>query len=98
MNDNLNSTYDSDTNIKVLPIIELSDLPKVSQEKFEIQDKKEKMERYINNTKIKNADKYDMSYKEIMSLNRMNDSSGAIIMAFLYGRAKGYRAARKESK
>ena len=90
--------YKTNTNVKVLPIIKLSDLPKILQEKSEAQDKREKMERYIDNTKIENADRYDIDYKEVTALNRMNDSLDAVILAFLYGRAKGYRAGRKEVK
>ena len=65
----------------------------------------EKMKRYIERTKmdIKNPLQYAMNMREAFELARMaqtgsNLSIEAISMAFNYGQAKGYRAAKAERR
>lgn len=57
----------------------------------------EKMQRYIDRTKLKN-DKYAIMGSEITELFRLTATMpyDAIVMAFNYGKAKGYRAAKAQ--
>lgn len=60
----------------------------------------EKIERYIQNTKIKGMrDNYDLSTKEVFAMKLLcaNRPIEALYMAFQFGRVKGYRAANKEA-
>lgn len=61
----------------------------------------EKMERYIERTtQFPDGTPYQMKLKELFGLTHMSkaDDVGAICLAFEYGRAKGYRAAKAEGK
>ena len=59
----------------------------------------EKMQKYIERTKIKDAgNTYTMLCKDIVALLNEENQSDAILLAFDYGRAKGYRAAKAEGK
>ena len=63
----------------------------------------EKMKRYIERTKMKNADKYCLLEREVCELfeKAKADSNGmfdALTLSFNYGKAKGYRAARTEAR
>lgn len=55
----------------------------------------EKIKRYIERTKIKPG-KADTRTGNLMALCRELDSFDAVLTAFMYGRAKGYRAAKAE--
>lgn len=60
----------------------------------------EKLQRYINRTDgaFPPGTPYQMNINELFALTHMADEdvTGAICLAFDYGRAKGYRAAKKE--
>lgn len=65
----------------------------------------EKIQRYIDETKIGHMSqmRYDMRSSEILAfLNHGKAGSGvfceSIALAFRYGRAKGYRAAKAEQR
>lgn len=61
----------------------------------------EKMQRYIERTtKFPDGTPYQMNLLEVLGLSDMSkkDFTGAICMAFDYGRAKGYRAAKAEAR
>lgn len=57
----------------------------------------EKMKRYIDRTKIENADRYGIVLLEVQALIGMlsGDKFAAITLAFNYGMAKGCRAAKR---
>lgn len=76
-----------------------------AQEKFMevIMSEIEKMRRYIERTKMKKADRFYLDMAEAFELARQaRDSSGVtlevIALAFNYGKAKGYRAAKAEGR
>ena len=52
---------------------------------------------YIDNTKIRDKDQSLPTTKDLLALGAYTrqDFYGAILLAFSYGRAKGYRAAKK---
>jgi hypothetical protein len=63
----------------------------------------EKMKRYIKRTKLNENDRFYMDVHEAFELARQaRDSSGVtlevIALAFNYGKAKGYRAAKAEGR
>ena len=61
----------------------------------------EKIKGYIERTKtFTDGTPYQMNLNEMLGLSHMSaeDAAGAIILAFNYGRAKGYRAAKAEAK
>lgn len=62
----------------------------------------EKINRYIARTNMKLAitSPYHMNLKELFGLSDIagEDAGRAICMAFEYGRAKGYRAAKAEGR
>lgn len=58
----------------------------------------EKMNRYIERTNIANMSRYELDLLEVRALRREPDETDAIYTAFLYGRAKGYRAAKAERR
>lgn len=63
----------------------------------------EKIKRYIELTKIRNPIRYDMDITEGLELSKQAyDSTDMpleiIVLAFEYGRAKGYRAAKAEEQ
>lgn len=61
----------------------------------------EKIKRYISETIKSPMEKYDMSYSECLEIKNQSKSEGlveGIALAFEYGRAKGYRAAKAEMR
>lgn len=61
----------------------------------------EKMKRYIDRTKkFPEGTPYQMNLLEVFTLNNTckNDPYEMICLAFNYGRAKGYRAAKAEGR
>lgn len=59
----------------------------------------EKMQRYIERTKIGDKkDAYVIRTREAKALRSAEDLGAAIFMAFEYGKAKGYRAAKAEGR
>lgn len=59
----------------------------------------ESMQRYIERTAI-SSNRYEMNMNEVFALSHMaaDESISAVIMAFNYGRAKCYRAAKAEHR
>lgn len=55
---------------------------------------------YIRREKIRNAKYYQMNLHELMELNKLGYTSPqeALCIAYEYGRAKGYRAAKVEAR
>lgn len=55
---------------------------------------------YIRRTKIRDAKRYALESRDIPVFRELanRDTYEAVFMAFEYGRAKGYRAAKKENK
>lgn len=63
--------------------------------------KQEKMVDYINRTKLENVERYTIYTDELDVLYEMMKSGRcyeALILVFMYGRAKGYRMAKNEVK
>ena len=59
----------------------------------------EKMQRYIKRTNVKDkGDVFCMRLGEIKALLSCGSDADAIMMAFDYGKAKGYRAAKAERR
>lgn len=58
----------------------------------------EKIQRYIARTKIKDAPALGMRPREWVSIGNSGSTLDAVALAFEYGRAKGYRAAKAERK
>lgn len=62
----------------------------------------EKMKRYIERTHMKKVDNYCLVYGEAVELlhaaTDVNGMFDVISLAFNYGKAKGYRAAKAEVK
>lgn len=60
----------------------------------------EQMEAYIRSTAIPRATKmrYSMDSKQVLALRDCHSSTEAVFLAFCYGRAEGYRAAKAEMK
>lgn len=63
----------------------------------------EKMQKYIERTKMENGHLYQMNMREAFDLAKMAQTGSsfsieAISMAFNYGQAKGYRAAQAERR
>ena len=62
----------------------------------------EKIQRYIDGvaSKFPTGTQYQMKFNELFWLSDVSkeDVSGALCMAFDYGRAKGYRAAKAEAR
>ena len=59
----------------------------------------ERIQRYTAQTAIKNEGRYTMCLSEAMAIRLLVDSGKtmeAICLAFDFGRAKGYRAAKRE--
>lgn len=59
------------------------------------------IEAYIQKTRMGNLDRYDMRMDEIIFLKRLIEVDKpyvALSLAFEYGRAKGYRAARRATR
>ena len=61
----------------------------------------EQMERYIQLTPMESFDRYEMMMDELFELYELASSHltyEAFSLAFRFGRAKGYRAAKREEK
>lgn len=63
----------------------------------------ERMKRYIERTHAKKADGYCLVHSELRELMKMGQASAdalfeAVGLAFNYGKAKGYRAAKAERR
>ena len=63
----------------------------------------EKMKRYVERTKLKRTDRFGLNAEEALELANQAYSAGAlpinvINLAFRYGKAKGYRAAKAEAR
>lgn len=58
---------------------------------------RKRIERYIQRTKFKgNAENYDLRMSEWRAIAEGESRLTAVAIAFSYGRAKGYRAAKAE--
>ncbi len=62
----------------------------------------EKMKRYIERTKMGRADNYGLVFREVVELlhtaTDTNSMFEIIALAFNYGKAKGYRAAKAKGR
>lgn len=60
----------------------------------------QKIQSYISQTTIKNSKRYGMNMSELLAMRETagDDLSSALCLAFDYGMAKGYRAAKKEAQ
>lgn len=60
----------------------------------------ERMQRYIERTKLAAPipTRYDMSLRDMFILMQESDTENALLLAFKYGQAKGYRAAKAERR
>lgn len=60
----------------------------------------EKIQQYIEKTAIPEAlaTRHEMCWKECLALAHSDGAGAAIALAFSYGRAKGYRAAKAEAR
>ena len=58
----------------------------------------EKMRRYIEKYKVPRTPRYDASINEIIAIASEMSPMEAANFAFVYGRAKGYRAAKAEGR
>lgn len=64
----------------------------------EIEKIHEKIQRYIARTEINEPGRYELDLLDAKAIRNMGDMLDAVYTAFLYGRAKGYRAAKAERK
>lgn len=60
----------------------------------------EKMKRYIERTKMPKGNPYQMNMAEVLDLARATAETpfDIVYLAFNYGKAKGYRAAKAEGR
>lgn len=58
----------------------------------------ERIKRYIERTKFPSPDRYELGGRQARALRDETDIVDILYTAFLYGRAKGYRAAMSERK
>lgn len=59
----------------------------------------EKIKRYIERTRMARPNlRYDMSMSELRALADMDGYSEPVVLAFQYGRAKGYRCGKAEAR
>lgn len=63
----------------------------------------ERMQRYIERTPTGRSDKYCLVHSELLELMKIGQASAddlfnAVDLAFNYGKAKGYRAAKAERR
>ena len=61
----------------------------------------ERIRRYVAQTAIENAGRYGIGLSEAMAIRQLADDRKlleAIGLAFAFGRAKGYRAAKREAQ
>lgn len=60
----------------------------------------EKMKRYIERTKMKADNSYQLNFLELLDLAHATEETPAeiVCLAFDYGKAKGYRAAKAEAR
>jgi len=56
-----------------------------------------KIQRYIDNTPLV-SERYSVSFVDMVALAESMDGVDAVALAFQYGRAKGYRAAKAEGR
>lgn len=57
----------------------------------------EKIKKCIEDTEIRNASKYDIKGTEIIDILKSKEPLGGVVLAFCYGRAMGYRAAKENA-
>ena len=57
----------------------------------------EKIKRYIKNNEVPRNNRYDARSKEVLAMALELDAIDAVMLAFTYGRIKGYRAAKAEA-
>lgn len=55
-----------------------------------------KIEKYVDKHGVPRNKRYDISMKEAIAISREMSAIEAVSLAFVYGRAKGYRAAKAE--
>lgn len=58
----------------------------------------EKINRYIERTNVAKPERYELDLVRARAIKNTNGMLDAVYTAFLYGRAKGYRAAKAEGK
>jgi len=58
----------------------------------------EKMQNYIDSSPVPHAERYDMTWVEVLALMYDLPRAEAVSLAFRYGRAKGYRQAKQEAR
>lgn len=58
----------------------------------------EKIQGYINSTNLPSLDRYEMRVCDTIAISGIEGTFNQIIMAFEYGRAKGWRAAKASTK
>lgn len=58
----------------------------------------DKMKRYIERANANISDRYEIGLLEVSALTKEPDVTDAVYLSFLYGRAKGYRAAKAEAR
>ena len=58
----------------------------------------EKMRRYIEKSKVPRTPRYDASINEVIAIASEMSPIEAANFAFVYGRVKGYRAAKAEGR
>ena len=84
--------------MKTLPVFNLSDLSQEMLQQMEEEDTIKKIKKYIKNTKEKECKRYDLYTSEATAIYKQTSPIDGIMLAFTYGRAKGYRAAQNEHK
>ena len=84
--------------IKTLPVFNLSDLSQEMLQQMEEEDTIKKIKKYIKNTKEKECKRYGLYVSEAVTICKQSSPINGIMLAFAYGRAKGYRAAQNEHK
>lgn len=57
----------------------------------------EKIQRYIEKSNVPCNVRYDASFKEVIAMASEMAALDAVVLAFNYGRTKGYRAAKAEA-
>lgn len=58
----------------------------------------EKIQRYIDNTNLPGLSRYQMGFHDMMGLSEIEETFDRMVMAFEYGLAKGWRAAKASAK
>lgn len=83
---------------KPLPVLKLSDFSEEFIQQMEDEATIQKIKKYIKNTKEKECTCYDLYLNEAVAIYRQRDPIHGIMLAFAYGRSKGYRAAQNAHK